>query len=123
MTAHRAEYGDLRVGCRVTLRDWRGEAIGGEAFLSPAGAWLARTRADSAVPITPRELVAVENGAAAMYARLQEGASVTLDAWDGSTVRGIAVRLLCGDWCCKDATGARWLIEPYRLVSVMPREG
>lgn len=118
MTAHKAEYADLRVGCRVTLRDWRGDSINGTAFLSPTGAWLARCTSGAVFPITPRELIAVENGAAEMYARLRAGARVRLAAWDGTVTVGVAGCSLNGTWLCKAADGARWLIEPHALMSV-----
>lgn len=121
MTEHRKEWAQLRVGARVTLRDWRGDAITGAAFLSPAGGWLVRTQSGAVFPITPRELIRVENGADEMFARLQEGARVAFAAGDGSTVTGIAHKIPAGIWECKDADGARWLIEPYALIEVTPR--
>ena len=117
MTAHRAEFSDLRTGARVTLRDWQGETITGEAFLSPAGAWLARTRTGAVYPIMPRELIAVADGAAQVFNTLRPGARVTLADYEGGKVQGIARPMLNGLWECVAADGARWLIEPYRLIS------
>ena len=118
MTAHSKEYDNLRVGATVTLRAWRGDAISGTAFLDRDGQWLARTRAGSVLPILPRELIAVADGAAETYARLQAGALVTLIDWNGDKVRGIAQCNRAGIWECKDADGARWLIEPYRIAAI-----
>ena len=67
---------NLRVGCRVTLRDWRGDSIGAQAFLSPSGAWLARTNGSAVYPILERELIAVTDGAAEYFTRLAPGARV-----------------------------------------------
>jgi hypothetical protein len=113
-------FDNLRVGARVTLRDWQGNSIGGDAFLSPAMVWLAKTRTGAVYPIMPRELIDVENGAAEYFARLQEGAPVTICDWNGAPLRGIAQCNRAGIWECKDASGARWLIEPYRLVLIQP---
>lgn len=120
MSEHSAEWAQLRVGARVTLRDWRGDSVAGDAFLSPAGAWLMRTRMGSVFPVMPRELIRVENGADAMYSRLQEGALVTFADWEGGKVEGVAHHTPGGVWEAKDKDGARWLIEPYRLMSVSP---
>jgi hypothetical protein len=120
MTEHRREFLDLRVGARVTLRDWQGNNIEGAAFLSPAGAWLCRTPAGQVVPITPRELIRVADGAAQKFNTLREGARVTLADWEGGKVAGIARPMCHGAWECVAADGARWLIEPYRLIEVSP---
>jgi hypothetical protein len=118
MTAHNREFANLRVGATVTLRDWQGDTIKGIAFLSPTGAWLMRTGSGAVFPVLPRELIAVKDGAAETFAKLQDGARVTLADWQGGTVKGAAREMSPGVWECKDASGARWLIEPYRLVSI-----
>ena len=118
MTAHSREWSQLRVGCTVTLRDWRGDTVTGKAFLSPAGEWLMRMSSGSVFPILPRELIHVDYGAEAMFARLQEGARVTFADWEGATVAGIAHRIPAGIWECKDANGARWYLEPYRILTI-----
>jgi hypothetical protein len=118
MTAHNREFANLRVGATVTLRDWRGDSIGGIAFLSSDGAWLMRTVTDAVFPVLPRELIAVKDGAAETFARLKAGALVTLADWQGGTVKGRAQCNRAGIWECKDAAGARWLIEPYRLAAI-----
>lgn len=118
MTEHRNEFRNLRVGARVTLRDWRGETLTGTAFLSPGGQWLARVREFAGVPITPRELIKVEDGAAQKFNMLREGARVTIADYEGGKVTGIARPMQNGLWECVAGDGARWLIEPYRLMEV-----
>lgn len=118
MTEHSREWGELRVGATVTLRDWRGERVTGEAFLSPGGQWLLRTGPRASLPIVPRELVAVANGAGELWARLRDGAVVTFADWEGGQVTGIARKIPAGIWEAKDKNGARWLLEPYRIVSI-----
>lgn len=90
------------------------------AFLSPEGEWLGRARSGSVWPIVPRELVSVTDGAAEYFARLKPGARVVLADWEGGMIKGEARPMLNGQWCAVDAEGARWLIEPYRLVEVTP---
>lgn len=118
VTAHKREFADLRVGATVTLRDWRGNSIGGAAFLGRDGEWLARMRSGAVLPILPRELIHVEHGAAEMFANLWAGAPVTIVDWQGGHVRGIAHCHASGIWECKSADGGRWLIEPYRLIAI-----
>lgn len=120
MSEHSKEMADLRVGATVTLRDWRGDTVTGTAFLSGAHGWLAKMNSGTGhvFPVVPRELIRVENGAAEMWARLQEGARVTFADWEGGKVTGIAHKIPAGIWECKDAGGARWLLEPYRIVSI-----
>ncbi len=123
MTEHRNEFAQLRVGAGVTLRDWRGDSVKGVAFLSPSGQWLARCASGAVFPVVPRELVAVADGADAAYARLQEGATVTLADWEGGKITGRAHQIPRGIWECKAADGARWLIEAYRIISIEPANG
>lgn len=125
MTEHTKEWAQLRVGATVTLRDWRGDTVRGEAFLSPAGAWLARMASGTGhvFPVMPRELVRVENGADVMWAKLQAGARVTFADWEGGKVQGVAQCNRAGIWEAKDAAGARWLLESYRIISIEPTEG
>jgi hypothetical protein len=118
MTAHTKEWRDLRADCRVTLRDWQGTTIKGDAFLSPDLAWLMRTGAGAVFPILPRELIRVQHGAAAKFTRLREGAAVVLIDWEGRPVKGTAREMSPGVWEAIAADGARWLIEPYRLASI-----
>jgi len=115
MTEHRNEFQNLRAGARVTLRDWRGDTVTGAAFLSAAGQWLMKTDTGGVFPVTPRELVAVKDGAAKYFTRLRDGQRVIIIDWEGHPVRGIAQCNRAGLWECKTADGARWLIEPYRL--------
>jgi hypothetical protein len=120
MTEHSKEWAQLRVGATVTLRDWRGDTVRGVAFLSPAGAWLAKMTSGTGYvfPIMPRELIAIEQGADEMMSRLKPGQAITLADWEGGTVKGRAQLNRAGIWECKDKDGARWLIEPYRLASI-----
>lgn len=123
MTAHIREWAELRMGCTVTLRDWRGDTVTGEAFLTRTGDWLMRTKMGSVFPVTPRELIAVANGASEMWNRLVPGARVAFADWEGGRVTGIAQKIPAGIWECKDADGARWLLEPYAIISIEPQEG
>lgn len=120
MTEHSKEWGQLRVGATVTLRDWRGDSVTGEAFLSPGGGWLANMKSGTGhvFPIVPRELIKVVNGADETWARLQDGRVVTFIDWNGDKVTGIAQCNRAGLWECKTADGARWLLEPYRIAAV-----
>jgi hypothetical protein len=118
MTEHRKEWSELRVGAAVILRDWKGDTLEGIAFLSPAGEWFARATSGACFPVMPRELVAVRNGASETWARLHDGAAVTFADWQGDMVKGKARRNRAGIWEVKDAAGARWLLEPYRLASI-----
>lgn len=118
MTAHSKEFAQLRVGARVTLRDWQGFKVEGAAFLSPNLGWLMRADSGSVFPVVPRELVAVADGADETWARLQAGARVTFCDWNADKVTGIAQCNRAGIWECKTADGARWLLEPSRIVSI-----
>jgi hypothetical protein len=122
MTAHSKEWADLRVGCRATLHDWRGDTITGITFWSGTGDWLLRTGTGAVFPVTPRELIRVANGASETWKRLVPGARVTFAAWDGSKVTGIAQKIPAGIWECKEANGARWLLEPRAVISIQEVE-
>lgn len=123
MTAHSREWAELRVGCTVTLRDWRGDIVTGEAFLSPSGVWLMRMRSGAVFPVVPRELIAVANGASEMRKRLVPGARIEFVNWEGRRVIGIVRHNPGGVWEVKDPDGARWLLEPHTIVSITPQEG
>lgn len=120
MTEHSREWAQLRVGATVTLRDWRGDTVRGVAFLSPAGAWLAKMTSGTGYvfPVMPRELINVENGADETWARLKVGARVTFVDWNGDKVTGIAQRIPAGVWEAKTPDGARWLLEAYRIETI-----
>ncbi len=111
-------FKDLRVGSRVTLRDWQRNMITGRAFLAPSGAWLMRTGASEVFPIVPREVVRVEDGACATFARLTPGARVVMIDYAGREARGIARPMQNGLWECVATDGARWLLEPCRLANI-----
>ena len=115
---HNQLFSDLRVGATVTLRDWRGDTVRGQAFLSPAGAWLMRTATGAVFPVMPRELLRVEHGAAETFSKLREGSAITIADWTGQPVKGIAHCNRAGNWECLDNEGARWIIEPYRLATI-----
>ena len=115
---HNPAFSDLRVGATVILRDWRGDTARGCAFLSPSGAWLMRASTGAVFPVTPRELLRVEHGAAETFSKLREGAAITSADWTGQPVEGIAQCNRAGLWECLDHEGARWTIEPYRLATI-----
>ena len=117
MSAHRHEMSDLRVGANVTLRDWQGNLCKGAAYMAPSGAWLMRTRSGAVHPVLPRELIAIEHGAREYFAKLYDGAQVTFADWEGGKVTGIAHRMAVG-WEAREASGARWLLEPHRIISI-----